>query len=1067
MAIPNSTFHKILDGADIVQVARHYDADLKKAGANFKTLCTVHADTSPSMVISPKKNIATCFVCGITYTPVTYIMMKEGVCKYEAIKILARMQGIEVKEEEETDEQKANREHTESLSVCLAKYQEFVRLQFQDPHNTAVREYAHGRWSDTQCNEAELGCAPSSSITMNWVRSSGLNPEHLEEVGILARNDRGEVYPFFRDRIIFPVKDKYGNIIGFSARSINPEEKRYKYINTKETSLFVKGDNLFGYYEAKLTAVQEEIMYLVEGIPDVISLNSIGILNVVAPLGTAVTSNQLKLIKDKCKYICFIPDKDIVPDEQKHGAGVLNVMKIGVEAIKMGLIPFVKEIPDNYDENGKMQKTDPGEYFTNIDSFNALSEKEFIFWYADKLFLDIDDNDIAGKSKAFDLLCEALQLVPDEYMQTQYITALSKYGKKGDFNKRLKKYKKNESESNNSPNNDFERPALSIDGNRYWHYGQKKFVSNFVAEPHFLIKDGSTSIRKYTLTNVRGETADINIVQSEFTAKGFRAIVEGQGFFIWRGNEEALTDLKEMLFAQTRTAIPIKQYGTTNEGYYAYANGIYVKNKMYYADERGIVSLPDGTYFYIEASDQETELYSTKTGLDEGFVYDDSSGITWEQYTKQMMIVFGDNAIIAICFMLASANRDVVMRFMAGFPLLYLFGPKSTGKSQFSEAIGSICMKNLVPINVRNASVSALGAILAGIRNVIVCFDEYKNDIDKQKVELLKGVWDGIGRTVQSGANYKNTQANKIKGVVSMTGQEAPTVDDALFARVCQIGFFKASYTTKQKQELAKLKEMEEKGVTHLSAKLAMLHDEFLENFNIENKKTQKELEDLVGNEITARVCENWGVLLAASRTLRPFITLPFSDKDAVSIIKKHIVEQNSNIEEISDVSLFWKGFVHLRTSGKIVEHVDFRVILSKSRNIGGVQICQKLLYINPDRVFGEYSELRRRQGAKGADPESVKAYLKNNVKIFLKNGRCRFQIVENGAPLFEQSNIRKPVLGKPRHALVFIYDAIRESYGVELDIDPVELTEDEAIADAQEKPSSAATENTEPYFDF
>lgn len=1067
MLIQRYIFSQILDGASIVKVAKYYDADLKKVGSNYKTLCTVHNDTSPSLSICPKKNIARCFVCGITYTPMTYVMMKEGVGKLEAVKILVKMQGIEVKEEEETDEQKANREHIESLSVCLSKYQEFVRQQFQDPRNTAVREYAHSRWSDEQCNEAELGCAPSSSVTMNWVRKSGLNPEHIEEVGILARNGRGEVYPFFRDRIIFPVKDKYGNIIGFSARALNPEEKKFKYINTKETPLFVKGDNLFGYYEAKLTAVQENKMYLVEGIPDVITLNGIGVLNVVAPLGTATTPYQLKLIADKCKQICFIPDKDEISDGQKHGAGVINVMKVGVEAVKVGLIPFVKEIPDSYDESGKQRKTDPGEYFTDIERFNALSEQDFILWYAEKLFYGIDDSDINGKSAAFARLCEVLQMLTDEYRRSRYIDAFKKYGNKKHFKDGMKKFESTDSQSSAEKDDIITGSVFTIEDNRYYHRGQKKFVSNFVATPHFLIKDGNTSIRKYTLTNYRGETADINIPQSEFTNKGFKAIVEGQGYFIWRGNEEALTDFKEMMFAQTKTAIPVKQYGTTNEGYYAYANGIFVKNRMYYADERGIVTLADGTYFYIEAADQETELFNSKSGLDESFVYDDSSSITWEQYTWQMMVVFGDNAIIAICFMLAAVNRDIVMRFVAGFPLLYLFGPKSTGKSQFSEAIGAICMTNLVPINVRNASVSALGAILASIRNVIVCFDEYKNDIDKQKVELLKGSWDGTGRTVQGGANYKRTEATKIKGAISMTGQESPSVDDALFARVCQLGFFIATYSSEQKQELAKLQEMQEEGVTHLSAKIAMLRDVFLENFKEEYKKTQKELENLIGNEITARVCENWAVLLAASRSLRQHIALPFSDAEAVAVIKKHIIDQNKDIEDISDVSLFWKGFMHLRTAGKIVEHIDFRVI-HNTKNTDGTQIGHKLLYLNPDRVFGEYSELRRRQGSKGADPESVKAYLRNNSKIFLKNGRCRFQIMENGKPKFDYSNnVSKPVLGNARTALVFKYEALRDSYGVALDTNAEELTEEETVAEEQAESADKTKENIAPELPF
>ena len=300
--IPESFVQELLGRIDIVDVVERY-VPLRKAGANYSACCPFHSEKTPSFTVSPSKQFYHCFGCGAHGSAVGFLMQHAGIGFVEAIEDLAQSAGLQVPQEER---HRDNRAKKAPLTELMAKAMRFYREQLKA--SPAAIDYLKGRGLTGEiAARFGLGYAPDG-----WQNLERIFPEYndpaLAECGLIIVNDQGKRYDRFRDRVMFPILDQRGNVIGFGGRVMGQGEP--KYLNSPETPLFEKGRELYGLTQARQAIRDTDTVIVVEGYMDVVALAQHGVGNAVATLGTACTSVHVqKLLRQASKVVfCFDGD---------------------------------------------------------------------------------------------------------------------------------------------------------------------------------------------------------------------------------------------------------------------------------------------------------------------------------------------------------------------------------------------------------------------------------------------------------------------------------------------------------------------------------------------------------------------------------------------------------------------------------------------------------------------------------------------------------------------------------------------------------------------------------------
>lgn len=376
----------------IVDVVQHYNLELKRSGSNYVCCCPFHTEKTPSFSISRKLNIAKCFSCGKGGGPVQFVMEYEGLEYREAVEALARYFSIplEYEKDERSKAQIALDKKKESMAVLLSRAQKFFVSQFyaNNPESKVAREYAYSRWDKEYCRIFGIGYAPKdSSAFIKFVQDNALDVNLLTEIGLLGHNkEKNTLYSMLRQRVTLPVRDRTKNMVSFSARYIggNPDiMKRSKYMNLTDSPIFCKGNTLFGIDVAVKAARESGQFVIVEGGPDVMRMQIIGVQQTVATMGTALTERHLEQLKRNCASICFIPDSD-APKGKLYGAGISAVMRSGKLAMAAGFDVSVREIPRSKEDDKNEIKRDADSYITSQEVYLSMESVPFVIWYTKK-----------------------------------------------------------------------------------------------------------------------------------------------------------------------------------------------------------------------------------------------------------------------------------------------------------------------------------------------------------------------------------------------------------------------------------------------------------------------------------------------------------------------------------------------------------------------------------------------------------------------------------------------------------------------------------------------------------
>lgn len=306
--------------ADIVDVISHY-VQVHRSGKNYKAICPFHDDHDPSLSISAEKKIYKCFVCGNGGNVFTFVQNFENISFIEAVGKVAELTGFHLSEQAESF-QKPKDPHKEKLYHVLNETIAYSMYQLDTQDASYAKEYLDKRGLDQEIRKTfQIGYIPSGDGLTRFLKAKGYEEKDMVSCNVSRINESG-IHDVFSERITFPIHDQNGNPIGFSARSMDPQNPS-KYINTNETDIFIKGDIVYNLHRAKSDARREGKIYLCEGVTDVIAFARAGIRNAVCTLGTACTDRQLNLLKRSATKIVFCYDGDRAGQNATYKAGKL------------------------------------------------------------------------------------------------------------------------------------------------------------------------------------------------------------------------------------------------------------------------------------------------------------------------------------------------------------------------------------------------------------------------------------------------------------------------------------------------------------------------------------------------------------------------------------------------------------------------------------------------------------------------------------------------------------------------------------------------------------------------
>ncbi len=411
--IDRDTIDRIYASADIVEVINDY-VTLKKKGVNYQACCPFHNEKTPSFVVSPSKGLYKCFGCGKGGNAVSFVMEHENITYPEALKIVAKKYGIEVKEKEESEEDKIRQNNRESmfmLNSWASNY--FVNILHNTDEGISVGlsyfRQARG-FSESTIRKFGLGFCPSGGdkMTQDALRA-GYKEEFLLSTGLtLKREEDGRIYDRFRERVMFPVHNVSGRIVAFGGRTLRTDKKVAKYQNSPESEIYSKKNEIYGLFFAKKAIQQQNYAIMVEGYTDVISMHQSGVENVVASSGTSLTTEQIRLLARFTRNITVMYDGD---SAGQHASlrGIDMILKEGLN-VRVVLLP-VEHDPDSFARTHSAEE---------VREYIKQNSQDFISYKAKLLLADAGDDPIKRSEVVRDIV-QSIAEIPDSIQRSFFI----------------------------------------------------------------------------------------------------------------------------------------------------------------------------------------------------------------------------------------------------------------------------------------------------------------------------------------------------------------------------------------------------------------------------------------------------------------------------------------------------------------------------------------------------------------------------------------------------------------------------------------------------------------------
>jgi DNA primase len=1064
--LPNSTLDSV-QNLDIVTILSGY-ISLKRKGNNYSACCPLHNERTPSFSVNQQKGIFKCFGCGAKGDAISFVMQHEKINFTDAVLRIAKDHNIDVPKVEQNEAELEQYRKLEGIKIANELACKWFEQNLQLPENIKPLEYVRSRWNDDTIAQFRIGFAPDGWDNLKkWAASQGIRKEILLEAGLLSES-KNKVFDYFRNRIIFPIPDSRGRISAFTGRDFSSSPDAPKYFNSHETIAYTKGEVLYGLNFAKRTAKEKGFIHLVEGNPDVIRLHQIGKLNTVGTCGTSLTPAQIESIKQICPSVTIIGDSD--------KAGKKAVDRSAELLINAGLFVNIVEMPttcriseyliDKKVKDGKDikdEKTDPDSFFNNENQFDLFVKanlKDYILWKVTEHIPKAQNPDL--KSRIIGSFADLVSLLPASSHEV-YIEQLGKLIKpKKAWQDALKSCNTEKAPAKEEgwkiPDNvllsDFEKYGFYKDENCYYFKTAKGVVrgTNFVMVPLFHISSVLNAKRLYKITNEFGFSQVIELLQKDLIGlASFRLRVESLGNFLFEASETELNKLKRYLYEKTDSCFEITQLGWQKQGFWAWSNGIF-SGAFSQSDANGIVKFQNDN-FYLPASSTVYQLEDSLFVTERRFKFSDGS-ISLYDYTVKLTKVFGENAMFAISFYIATLFRDHIFKLFGFFPILNLFGPKGAGKTELAISMLQFFGNQSKGLNLTNTTRPALADHVGMFSNAFCHIDEYKNNVEYEKIEYLKGLWDGMGRTRKNMEMNKRNETSNVDCSVILSGQEMPTADIALFSRLIFLSFTKVEYSDQEKNDFNNLKEVEKTGLTHITHDLLSYRAEFIANFFENYQESSKLLGSKLNNVVIEdRIFRNWLIIIASYRTLMNRIRVPFSEKDLLTHAVILITRQNQETKKSNELSIFWSIVEFLANDGLIKEDVDFRIDcvdqLKTDTMDAKWSVAKNVIYINHSRLF----QLYRVHGNKSRENilplKTLEYYLQHSKEYLGRKLSVSFRVEDNGRIVEDIHQLNGDTIKKRKvtTAMVFEYDKLDINLSNNM-VEPIEEKQKENVTD-------------------
>ncbi len=570
--------------------------NLKKSGSNYKACCPFHNEKTPSFSVNLVKGIYKCFGCGKGGDAIEFIKEHENVDFKEAVEIGAKILNLDFEWKKNTAFDEARFKHEESLRIACSIVEKFFLEQVK--HKDAQDYIKERNLVIPENGSFNIGYAPNDNALLAHSRANGLKTEILEEIGVLKSNEKG-IYDFFRNRLIFPVSNTGGQTIAFAGRDLN-ENPIVKYLNTPESFIYTKGNELYALNVARFIIKKEDRAYIMEGYTDVLRMHSIEVVNSVATGGTALTQEQAKLLKRFTNKATLVYDGDSAgQNAMSRNAEILIKNQFHVSVI---ILP---------------EKQDPDTTFTTKEIFHQYEEKqEDYLVYKTKLYAEKFAENPVKKSEIIKKFT-SLIIGYDKSTQEVYIDYLSEQIKpkkawqdalnelnKNNGKKEFKKQEKQESISEiiklkKEQRHDLLTHQFYEEKGAYWTVEGKhpKQISNFTFEALFCVfhKDpqGKTDLKYIIqLASQYGRKRLAIITSDDFcTPATFKKQVHRRHGYFWYGNDSQLDNIKNVKLLGIPEAKELERVGyNVKNQFWVFSNGLYYDKNFHPIDEYGITT---------------------------------------------------------------------------------------------------------------------------------------------------------------------------------------------------------------------------------------------------------------------------------------------------------------------------------------------------------------------------------------------------------------------------------------------------------------------------------------------
>lgn len=972
--------------------------ELKRSGRSYSACCPFHEEKTPSFHVNPTKGIFKCFGCGKGGNSIEFIKEHEGVNFKEAVEIGAKKLNIPFQWKKNTNFNQEKFKHKESLMIACSIVEQFYEQQLS---NNEAQEYIEKRnLVIPKEGNFGIGFAPNGNALLSHARSKGVKTEILEEIGVLKSSDRG-LFDFFRNRLIFPISNSRGQTIAFAGRDLDKESK-IKYLNTPESSIYIKGDELYALNVARFSIRNEDRAYVVEGYADVLRMHAIGVRNSVATCGTALTNDQAHLLLRHTNKATLIFDGD--------SAGRLATDKNAEILIRNRFHVSVIILPE---------KEDPDSLFKTKEVFLEYNEKQTDYiLYKSKFFAEKASSDPVFKSDVIKRI-SGLIACYEKSKHEVYIDFVSEYIKpKKAWQDALKELSNTHQDSNQKYTipkhvslSDFNRWGFYVENNCYVFRNKKgdEFVthSNFVMSPLFHIESPINAKRLYEIKNRHNLIKIIELPQRDMVSiTAFKLQIESLGNFLWTGGESELNKLKAWLYEKTKSCKEVIQLGWQREGFFCWGNGIFDCEQFIKADKYGIVQHNE-RYYYIPACSEIYNDDETLFEFERHFIHNEGN-ITLYEYSKKYTAVFGNNGIVTLAFFFACLFLDIISKRFDKFPILNMYGQKGSGKNTCAESILYMFGKKGKVPNLHNSSKPSIADHVATSSNAVCVLDEYRNDLEMEKRELLKGFWDKTGRTRMNMDKDKKKETSKVNQGIIVCGQQIATADIALFSRFIALGFSKTTFSFDEKRLFEELELINKQGLTQITHQLLKHRDTFSKFYNKTVDAVSEQFRELLGERtVETRIYNNWLTVASAYATVAHFAELPFNYEQIIQLFVGLMIEQNKETARNDDLGVFWKTVQYLISSNMLFEEGDYKVIYADriTRTFKQDNVWQKsdivfgepkdVLYLSVSRVFGLYKTQALREGDKPLPDATIEYYLRNSPAFICDTKKVSFKKID------------------------------------------------------------------------